>query len=126
MASDGDAAMATGYGNVQAYRHGQGREVQALRSRFKEDCTQEYIDNVKGNFGGKWLCGLCSEAVRDELSKHRSSQDGIEEAIKAHMEFCRMPLSSPAVRVADGMKEMLRRRSGDKRRPTTPSKAHSA
>ncbi|OEL25399.1 hypothetical protein BAE44_0013580, partial [Dichanthelium oligosanthes] len=92
---------------------------------LKEDCTQEYIDNVKGNFGGKWLCGLCSEAVRDELSKDRSKEDGIEEAIKAHMEFCRMPLSSPAVRVADGMKEMLRRRSGDKMRPATPSKARS-
>ncbi|RCV17009.1 hypothetical protein SEVIR_3G189100v4 [Setaria viridis] len=90
---------------------------------LKEDCTQEYIDNVKGNFGGKWLCGLCSEAVRDELSKDRNSQDGIEEAIKAHKEFCRMPLSSPAVRVADGMKQMLRRRSGDKMRPATPSKA---
>jgi hypothetical protein len=90
---------------------------------LKEDCTQEYIDSVKGNFGGKWLCGLCSEAVRDELSKDRSRQDGIEEAIKAHKEFCRMPLSSPAVRVADGMKEMLRRRSGDKMRPAAPSKS---
>ncbi|KAF8719314.1 hypothetical protein HU200_024013 [Digitaria exilis] len=91
---------------------------------LQEDCTQEYIGNVKGNFGGKWLCGLCSEAVRDELSKDKSGQDEIEEAIKAHREFCRMPLSSPAVRVADGMKEMLRRRSGGKMRTTTPSKAH--
>lgn len=67
---------------------------------------------------------MCSEAVRDELSKHRTGQGRVEEAVKAHMEFCRMTLSSPAVRVADGMKEMLRRRSGDKRRPATPSKAH--
>ncbi|KAL6841517.1 hypothetical protein ACP4OV_028660 [Aristida adscensionis] len=91
---------------------------------LKEDCTQEYIENVKGNFGGKWLCGLCSEAVGDELSQDRRGQDAIEEAIKAHMAFCRMPLSSPAVRVADGMREMLRRRSEDKVTPSTPSKAH--
>uniref|UniRef100_A0A0A9DFY6 DUF1677 domain-containing protein n=1 Tax=Arundo donax TaxID=35708 RepID=A0A0A9DFY6_ARUDO len=89
---------------------------------LKEDCTQEYIENVKGNFGGKWLCGLCSEAVGDELGRDRSSRDGIEEAIKAHMAFCRMPLSSPVVRVADGMKEMLRTRSRDKMRLATPSK----
>ncbi|KAF2931577.1 hypothetical protein DAI22_05g222000 [Oryza sativa Japonica Group] len=81
---------------------------------LEEDCTQEYIENVKANFGGKWLCGLCSEAVGDELSKDRREQDGIEDAIKAHMAFCRMALSSPAVKVADGMKEMLRKRSKDK------------
>lgn len=92
---------------------------------LKEDCTKEYIENVKGNFGGKWLCGLCSEAVGDELCRDRSSQDGVEEAIKAHMAFCRMPLSSPAIRVADGMKEMLRRRSRDKMSPATPSNARS-
>lgn len=81
---------------------------------LKEECTQEYIKSVKDNFGGKWLCGLCSEAVGDELTRDRRGQEGVEEAIKAHMAFCRMTLSSPAVRVADGMKEMLRRRSRDK------------
>ncbi|BAS94827.1 Os05g0509800, partial [Oryza sativa Japonica Group] len=91
---------------------------------LEEDCTQEYIENVKANFGGKWLCGLCSEAVGDELSKDRREQDGIEDAIKAHMAFCRMALSSPAVKVADGMKEMLRKRSKDKVKPEIPSKAH--
>ncbi|KAL1803930.1 hypothetical protein ACET3Z_032577 [Daucus carota] len=33
---------------------------------FKEDCTQDYITEVKSEFLGKWLCGLCSEAVKDE------------------------------------------------------------
>jgi hypothetical protein len=92
---------------------------------LKEDCTKEYIENVKGNFRGKWLCGLCSEAVGDELGRDRSSQSGVEEAIKAHMAFCMMPLSSPAVRIADGMKRMLRRRSRDKMSPATPSEPSS-
>jgi hypothetical protein len=92
---------------------------------LKEDCTKEYIENVKGNFRGKWLCGLCSEAVGDELGRDRSSQSGVEQAIKAHMAFCRMPLSSPAVRIADGMKKMLRRRSRGKMSPATPSEPSS-
>ncbi|KAL1342647.1 hypothetical protein HN51_029173 [Arachis hypogaea] len=74
---------------------------------LKEDCTQDYITQVKSKFDGKWLCGLCSEAVRDEVSR------GIDEAVKAHMSFCRKFKSNPAVRVADGMRQMLRRRSGD-------------
>ncbi|KAF6985506.1 hypothetical protein CFC21_003360 [Triticum aestivum] len=92
---------------------------------FKEECTQEYIKSVKANFGGEWLCGLCSEAVGDELSREGRGQDGVKEAIKVHMAFCRMALSSPAVRVADGMREMLRRSSRDKGRPSTSAKSCS-
>ncbi|CAA3030707.1 uncharacterized protein LOC111371240 [Olea europaea var. sylvestris] len=76
---------------------------------LKEDCTQDYISEVKAKFNGKWLCGLCSEAVRDEVKK----QFGMDEALKAHMSFCRKYKSNPAIRVADGMRQMLRRRSGD-------------
>ncbi|MED6205507.1 hypothetical protein PIB30_018289 [Stylosanthes scabra] len=78
---------------------------------LKEDCTQEYISQVKSKFDGKWLCGLCSEAVRDEVS--RGKKPSMDEAVKAHMSFCRKFKSNPAVRVADGMRQMLRRRSGD-------------
>ncbi|XP_051129496.1 uncharacterized protein LOC127250324 [Andrographis paniculata] len=72
---------------------------------LKEDCTQHYISQVKAKFQGKWLCGLCSEAVADEPDK------STDEAVKAHMSFCRKYKSNPAVRVADGMRQMLRRRS---------------
>ncbi|XP_075477706.1 uncharacterized protein LOC142518778 [Primulina tabacum] len=79
---------------------------------LKEDCTQEYITEVKSKFDGKWLCGLCSEAVRDEASRGKK-QFGMDEAMKAHMSFCRKFKSNPAIRVADGMRQMLRKRSGD-------------
>ena len=79
---------------------------------LKEDCTQDYISEVKANFDGKWLCGLCSEAVRDEVNRGKK-QSGMDEAVKAHMAFCRKYKSNPAIRVADGMRQMLRRRSGD-------------
>lgn len=87
---------------------------------LKEDCTQDYISEVKSKFEGKWLCGLCAEAVRDEMSR------GVEEAVKAHMSFCRKFKSNPAVRVADGMRQMLRRRSGDLSSPASPSVSPSS
>ncbi|KAG8370221.1 hypothetical protein BUALT_Bualt14G0094500 [Buddleja alternifolia] len=86
---------------------------------LKEDCTQQYISEVKAKFEGKWLCGLCSEAVRDEANNVKNNkQFGMDEAVKAHMSFCRKYKSNPAVRVADGMRQMLRRRSDN---PTSPS-----
>ncbi|XP_057450255.1 uncharacterized protein LOC130741389 [Lotus japonicus] len=77
---------------------------------LKEDCTHDYINDVKSKFDGKWLCGLCSEAVRDEVSRGKMPY-AMEEAVKAHMSFCGKIKSNPAVKVADGMRQMLRRRS---------------
>ncbi|XP_077240673.1 uncharacterized protein LOC143881472 [Tasmannia lanceolata] len=77
---------------------------------LKEDCTQDYISDVKAKFEGIWLCGLCAEAVRDEMNRGGKKSFGVEEALKAHMSFCRKFKSNPAVRVADGMRQMLRRR----------------
>ncbi|KAI4364380.1 hypothetical protein MLD38_020478 [Melastoma candidum] len=77
---------------------------------LKEECTPDYISSVKSKFDGKWLCGLCSEAVRDEVLR----RPGVEDAVRAHMSFCgKMKSNNPAVRVADGMRQMLRRRSRD-------------
>ncbi|KAL6901810.1 hypothetical protein ACP4OV_004686 [Aristida adscensionis] len=90
---------------------------------LREDCTRDYILGVKAAFGGRWLCGLCSEAVRDEAAKGRTSTatksgggggggTGLEEALRDHMAFCgKCRRGSPAFRVADGMRQMLRRRS---------------
>ncbi|XP_057958145.1 uncharacterized protein LOC131151009 [Malania oleifera] len=94
---------------------------------LKEDCTQDYISEVKAKFEGKWLCGLCSEAVSDEVSAGKKPYE-MEEALKAHMSFCRKFKLNPAVRVADGMRQMLRRRSGDSASPLnspSPSKKYT-
>ncbi|XP_004496714.1 uncharacterized protein [Cicer arietinum] len=80
---------------------------------LKEDCTQDYITEVKSKFDGKWLCGLCSEAVRDEVMSGGRKLWDMDEAVKAHMSFCRKFKSNPAVRVAEGMRQMLRRRSNE-------------
>jgi hypothetical protein len=86
---------------------------------LREDCTRDYILGVRSAFGGRWLCGLCSEAVRDEAARRETKQQrgggaaaaGLEEALRDHMAFCGKCRRSPASRVADGMRQMLRRRS---------------
>ncbi|KAL5702257.1 hypothetical protein ACHQM5_027495 [Ranunculus cassubicifolius] len=90
-------------------------EVESVKCEccgLKEDCTQQYINEVKANFEGKWLCGLCAEAVSDEVNRGKLPYD-VHDAVKAHMLFCRKFKLNPAVRVSDGMRQMLRRRSGD-------------
>jgi hypothetical protein len=101
-----------------------GMEIESAKCDccgLREDCTGEYIAGVKAEFGGRWLCGLCSEAVRDEVAKVRrktkkkggAGSEGLEEAVRDHMSFCGKFGNNPAFRVADGMRQMLRRRSSD-------------
>ncbi|XP_059291199.1 uncharacterized protein LOC132044709 [Lycium ferocissimum] len=91
---------------------------------LKEDCTQDYINEVKANFEGKWLCGLCSEAVRDEVDRGKNIKQVLvmEEALKAHMSFCRKYINSnPAICIADGIRQMLiRRRSREQDQQADP------
>ncbi|KZV35396.1 hypothetical protein F511_27899 [Dorcoceras hygrometricum] len=54
---------------------------------LKEDCTQEYIAEVKEKFDGKWLCGLCSEAVRDEVNRSKKQYCGMDEASEGSYVF---------------------------------------
>ncbi|KAJ1298701.1 hypothetical protein BS78_01G473900 [Paspalum vaginatum] len=86
-----------------------------------EDCTRDYVLGVRAAFGGRWLCGLCAEAVRDEAARGATAttqrglggaaavEAGMEEALRDHMAFCGKCRRSPAFRVADGMRQMLRR-----------------
>ncbi|KAG0486421.1 hypothetical protein HPP92_008516 [Vanilla planifolia] len=36
---------------------------------MSEECTPEYIRRVRARFCGRWICGLCSEAVKEEMQK---------------------------------------------------------
>ncbi|XP_065859234.1 uncharacterized protein [Euphorbia lathyris] len=103
-------------------------EVESVKCEccgLEEDCTQVYITEVKAKFDGKWLCGLCSEAVRDEVGRGKK-QFGVEEAVRAHMSFCGKFNSNPAGGVANGMRQILRRRSGDLSSPSSKKYSRSA
>ncbi|XP_021315549.1 uncharacterized protein LOC8057187 [Sorghum bicolor] len=102
----------------------QAMEIESVKCEccgLREDCTLDYIASVRAGFHGQWLCGLCCEAVRDEACR-KKVHPGVEEAVRAHMAFCKMFKSNPAVRVADGMRQMLRRRSGDMSKPESAKK----
>jgi hypothetical protein len=95
---------------------------------LEEECTGEYIGGVRDYFAGRWLCGLCSESVKYEAGRGKRTPgaaptSGVEEAVRAHMAFCRMlRRGGPAERVAEGMCQMLRRTaSGKPRAALTPS-----
>ncbi|KAM0053628.1 hypothetical protein Hdeb2414_s0007g00261621 [Helianthus debilis subsp. tardiflorus] len=52
----------------------------------KEDCTNNYILIVKNNHAGSWVCGLCSEAIEEYLSKNPGKT--MEEAVNSHNKIC--------------------------------------
>ncbi|KAH6835807.1 hypothetical protein C2S53_006562 [Perilla frutescens var. hirtella] len=51
---------------------------------LKEDYTKEYISRTRSSFSGKWVCGLCTEAVKEIL---HHSPIGVEEAMMNHKKF---------------------------------------
>jgi hypothetical protein len=55
-----------------------------------EECTPSYINRVRESYHGRWICGLCAEAVKEESQRDIST----DEAIKRHMNF-RTSTSSP-------------------------------
>ncbi|XP_047174766.1 uncharacterized protein LOC124842347 isoform X1 [Vigna umbellata] len=58
-----------------------------------EECTQAYIGRVKERYGGRWICGLCSEAVKEEREREKIMIT-TDEALKRHMRFCQQFRSS--------------------------------
>ncbi|KAI3696653.1 hypothetical protein L6452_29104 [Arctium lappa] len=77
-----------------------------------EECTPEYIARVREKFLGKLICGLCSEAVKEEMEK---SGGKIEEALSEHTRVCvrfnRFDRTNPVLFQAAAMKEMLKKSS---------------
>lgn len=58
-----------------------------------EECTHAYIARVKERYGGRWICGLCAEAVKDEREREKIVIT-MDEALKRHMKFCQQFKSS--------------------------------
>ncbi|XP_027356870.1 uncharacterized protein LOC113866185 [Abrus precatorius] len=53
---------------------------------LKEECTTVYITEVKKCYSGKWVCGLCSEAVKERVGQ--SPKVAMQDALNSHREFC--------------------------------------
>ncbi|XP_031473590.1 uncharacterized protein LOC116246045 [Nymphaea colorata] len=78
---------------------------------MSEDFTPQYIKNVREKYCGRWICGLCAVAVDEEVG--RLGKDAIHEALNSHMAVCvrfnRVARANPAMFLADGMREILKR-----------------
>ncbi|KAF5180812.1 Duf1677 family protein [Thalictrum thalictroides] len=77
---------------------------------MSEECTPEYIQRVKDKYSGKLICGLCAEAVKEEIEKNGGKR---EEALNAHMNVCvrfnKFGRTHPVLYQAEAMREMLRK-----------------
>ncbi|XP_022135903.1 uncharacterized protein LOC111007738 [Momordica charantia] len=61
------------------------RQVECSCCGLKEECTAAYILEIQRRFAGKWVCGLCSEAVKERVLRFPNTP--INEAINFHREF---------------------------------------
>ncbi|XP_071712007.1 uncharacterized protein [Rutidosis leptorrhynchoides] len=78
-----------------------------------EECTPAYTERIRERYNGKWICGLCGEAVKDEIVRS-DRLISTEEAMTRHMAFCEAyrssgPPSNPAVHLIAAMRQILRR-----------------
>ncbi|XP_051131222.1 uncharacterized protein LOC127251534 [Andrographis paniculata] len=91
-------------------------EIECECCGLSEDCTGAYIRGTRARFYGKWVCGLCSEAVCEESYKLGGIRDIVqEEALHAHMSVClefnRTIRVNPAMSLACALARLLRSRS---------------
>ncbi|XP_040381373.1 uncharacterized protein LOC102713096 [Oryza brachyantha] len=79
---------------------------------MSEECTPEYIRGVRARFSGRWVCGLCAEAVTEEAEKNGGER---EAALRAHTAVCKrfngFGRTHPVLFQAEAMREILRKRS---------------
>ncbi|XP_058070101.1 uncharacterized protein LOC131219092 [Magnolia sinica] len=77
-----------------------------------EECTPEYIRRVRDKFRGKWICGLCAEAVKEEVEKNGGVE---EEALSTHISACvrfnRIGRAYPVLNQAEAMRKILKKSS---------------
>ncbi|KAH7285563.1 hypothetical protein KP509_33G033900 [Ceratopteris richardii] len=82
-----------------------------------EDCTPAYIAHVKDLYYGRWICGLCEEAVKEEqrqIQLSKRNEEGLEDALREHMKVCiqfnsRHRIGSPVADISAAVRKLLRR-----------------
>ncbi|CAI9114202.1 OLC1v1014863C2 [Oldenlandia corymbosa var. corymbosa] len=77
-----------------------------------EEYTLEYIGKVREKYGGRWICGLCAEAVKEETAKNggkRSPQDALEAHMNACFRFNKFGRAYPVLSQAQAMREIFRK-----------------
>lgn len=87
-----------------------GGEVECVKCEccgLTEECTATYIVAVKESYYGRWICGLCAEAVKEEMERSCVKRSG---ALDRHMRVCkkfRSSISSPEEDLISAVKQLL-------------------
>lgn len=88
---------------------------------LSEECTSEYMNRVRSRFSGKLICGLCAEAVNEEMDKNGGKR---EEALNEHMAACvrfnRVERANPVLYQAEAIKEILKKCSRSRAKSMSP------
>ncbi|XP_034696446.1 uncharacterized protein LOC117922418 [Vitis riparia] len=78
---------------------------------FLEECTASYIQQVSDSHSGKWVCGICSEAVKERIK--RVPRTAMEEALSSHKDLCERfnttTRQNPKLSLTMTMRELARR-----------------
>jgi len=87
--------------NLMAIAESKPSEVGFVRCEccsMKEEYTAGYIESVRCLYAGKFICGLCSEAVKYEIFRCGKKQRriGVDDALAIHMKFCGEFVASPS------------------------------
>jgi hypothetical protein len=76
-----------------------------------EECTPTYIGRVRNHFHGKWVCGLCAEAVKER--QQREPDLAVGGAVEAHAALCQRYNSTvrlnPKLSLASSMRDIARK-----------------
>ncbi|WVZ21275.1 hypothetical protein V8G54_008597 [Vigna mungo] len=78
---------------------------------LKEDCTWVYIREVEECYCGKWVCGLCSEAVKERVGPC-PSRVAMQDALNSHRDFCQeynATRLNPQLSLTHSMREIAKR-----------------
>ncbi|CAO2826000.1 unnamed protein product [Amaranthus hypochondriacus] len=78
-----------------------------------EECTAEYIEEMRDKYSGKLICGLCAEAVKEEMEKNggRTREEALEEHMNACVKFNKFGRAYPILYQADAVKKLLKKSS---------------
>lgn len=55
-----------------------------------EECTAAYVAAVRARYGGRWICGLCAEAVNEEICRSArliSTEEALQRQISFYLSF---------------------------------------
>ncbi|KAG0500453.1 hypothetical protein HPP92_000525 [Vanilla planifolia] len=89
------------------------RQVTCECCGMQEECTAEYIAGVRALFCGRWVCGLCTEAVKEKMRTAPANADGVRQALDSHAAFCKQfnctTRLNPKLSLAGAMRDIARK-----------------